>query len=86
MNSGNLKTYKYVKISKSNFFVITILSLQSICSESNKNKKIQTADYEQINKESFAKNKTGKYLNANQKYLAEFYIGFNISNVFSSSL
>ena len=26
MNSGDLKTYKYVKISKSNFFGITILS------------------------------------------------------------
>ena len=36
MNSGELKTYKYVKISKSNFFMITILSLHSICSESKK--------------------------------------------------
>ena len=27
MNSGGLKTYTYVKISKSNFFMITILSL-----------------------------------------------------------
>ena len=38
MNSGDLKTYKYVKISKSNFFTITMLSLRSICSESNKEK------------------------------------------------
>ena len=36
MNSGDLKTYKYVKISKSNFFTITMLSLHSICSESKK--------------------------------------------------
>ena len=36
MNSGDLKTYKCVKISKSNFFTITILSLHSICSESKK--------------------------------------------------
>ena len=36
INSGDLKTYKRVKISKSNFFTITILSLHSICSESNK--------------------------------------------------
>ena len=35
MNSGDLKTYKYFKISKLNFFSITILSLHSICSESN---------------------------------------------------
>ena len=34
MNSGDHKTYKYVKISKSNFFAITILSLHSICLES----------------------------------------------------
>ena len=34
MISGDLKTYKCVKISKSNFFTITILSLYSICSES----------------------------------------------------
>ena len=38
MNSGNLKTYKYVKVSKSNFFTITIFSY-SICSKS-KNEKI----------------------------------------------
>ena len=36
MNSGDQKTYKYVKISRSNFFMITILSLRSICSESKK--------------------------------------------------
>ena len=36
MNSRDLKMYKYVKISKSNFFMITILSLNSICSESKK--------------------------------------------------
>ena len=36
MNSGDLKTYKSIKISKSNFFTITILSLHSICSESKK--------------------------------------------------
>ena len=35
MNSGDLKTYKYEKISKSNFFTTSILSLHSICSESN---------------------------------------------------
>ena len=34
MNSGNLKTYKYVKITKSVFSTITILSLHSIYSES----------------------------------------------------
>ena len=38
MNSGDLKRYKYVKISKSNFFTITILSLHSIHSESKKGK------------------------------------------------
>ena len=38
MNSRDLKTSKYVKISKSNFFAITILSLHSICSESKKGK------------------------------------------------
>ena len=36
MNSGDLKTYKSVKISKLIFFTITILSLHSICSESKK--------------------------------------------------
>ena len=30
------KTYKYVKILKSNFFMITIFSLHIICSESKK--------------------------------------------------
>ena len=40
MNSGDLKMYKYVKISKLNFFMFTILSLHSICLESeNKNDK-----------------------------------------------
>ena len=34
MNSGDLKTYKCVKISKSNFFTIAMLSLHSMCSES----------------------------------------------------
>ena len=34
MISGDLKTYKNIQISKSNFFTITILSLNSICSES----------------------------------------------------
>ena len=33
MNSGDLKTYKYVKISKPNSFTITMLSLHSICLE-----------------------------------------------------
>ena len=36
MNSGDLKTYKCVKIWKSNVLTITILSLHSICSESKK--------------------------------------------------
>ena len=36
MNSGGLKTYKCVKISKSKFFTITIISLHSICKESKK--------------------------------------------------
>ena len=36
MNSGDLNTYKHVKISKSNIFTITMLSLHSICSESKK--------------------------------------------------
>ena len=36
MHAGDLKTYQYVKISKSNIFTITILSLHRICSESNK--------------------------------------------------
>ena len=39
MNSGDLKTYEYVKISKSNFFTITILPLHTICSESKKEAK-----------------------------------------------
>ena len=38
MNSGDLKMHKYVKISKSNFFTITIFSLHSIFLESNKEK------------------------------------------------
>ena len=37
MNSGDFKMHKYIKISKSIFFTITILSLHSICSESNNN-------------------------------------------------
>ena len=36
MNSGDLKMYKCVKTAKSNFFKNAILSLHSICSESNK--------------------------------------------------
>ena len=36
MNLGDLITYKYVIISKSKFFMITIFSLLSICSESQK--------------------------------------------------
>ena len=36
MNSGDLKTYKYVKISKLNFFTITMLSLHIMRSESKK--------------------------------------------------
>ena len=41
MNSGDLKTHKCIKISKSMFFIITILSLRGIClkSESKTNKK-----------------------------------------------
>ena len=35
MNSEDLKTYKYIRISKSNFFVDTTISLPSICSERN---------------------------------------------------
>ena len=34
MNSGDLKRYKHIKISKSNFFTITIRSLNCICSKS----------------------------------------------------
>ena len=34
VNSGGMKTFKYVKISMLNFFTITILSLHSIFSES----------------------------------------------------
>ena len=36
MNSRDLKKYKYVKISKSNFLIVRILSLYTACSE-NKN-------------------------------------------------
>ena len=36
MHSGDLKTYKCVKISKSDFFTIRILSSDSTCSESKK--------------------------------------------------
>ena len=36
MDSGDRKTYKYVKLSKSNFFTITVLSSHSICSECKK--------------------------------------------------
>ena len=38
MNSENLKRYKYVKISRSNFFTTTIHSLHSVWSESKKKK------------------------------------------------
>ena len=38
MDSGDPKTYKCVKISKSNFFTSTILSLHSLCSEYKKQK------------------------------------------------
>ena len=41
MNSGDLKTYKYVKILELNFFTITILSLHLMRSESQKIKKNQ---------------------------------------------
>ena len=36
MNFRDFKTYKYITISKSNFFMIIILSFHSICSESKK--------------------------------------------------
>ena len=45
MNSGNLKTCKYVKIFKSNFFTNTILFLRSILLESK-----NTHHYKVINK------------------------------------
>ena len=41
MNSIDLKTYKFVKISKSNFFTITVLSIHNLCSES-KNKYLKS--------------------------------------------
>ena len=41
-------------------------------------KKIQIAHYERSYKESYAKNKIGKFLNANEKFLAEFYIGLTL--------
>ena len=41
MNSGDLKTYKYVKISKSNFFTITILFPHNVCSETKNAFKIE---------------------------------------------
>ena len=42
MNSGDRKTYKCVKISKSHFFMITIFPLHDLCSESKKeNDKIE---------------------------------------------
>ena len=36
--------------------------------------KVQTVDYEQSHYKSYAKNKVGKYLNANVKYFAEFLL------------
>ena len=36
MNSGHHKLFKYVKTSKSRFFMITMLSLHSICYKSTK--------------------------------------------------
>ena len=39
MNSRDLKTYKHDKISKSNFFTITIFSLHSIGLENKNNNK-----------------------------------------------
>ena len=38
MNSGDLEPYKNIKISKSDFFLITILSLHTICPENEKEK------------------------------------------------
>ena len=35
MNSEEFKTYKYIKVSKSNFFLITIFNVHSIYSECN---------------------------------------------------
>ena len=47
-----------------------------------KNKKIQTVDYEQIYKESYAKNKIRKSSRANDKSFAEFYIGLTLTMYF----
>ena len=46
------------------------------------NKKVQAPHYGQRYYESFIKNKIEKYLHANQKYLAEFYIGLTLAMYF----
>ena len=52
MNSGDIKMYKYVKISKSNFFTITILSIHSTCSESKIKMKMNFKEYSNKIKEN----------------------------------
>ena len=41
-------------------------------------KRVQTANYEKTYKKPYIKNKIEKSLNANEKSLAEFYIGFSL--------
>ena len=46
------------------------------------NKKVQEGDFEQSYRESYSKNKIGKSLNANEKSLVEFYLGFTLAVYF----
>ena len=55
------------------------MSRKQITTES---KKVQTADNEQSYQESYAKDKIEKYLNANEKSFAEFYIGLILAIYF----
>ena len=45
-------------------------------------KKVQTAHYEQSYHESYAKNEIKKYLNANDKFLAKFYVVLTLAIYF----
>ena len=74
MNSGDLKTYKCVKISKSNFFTITILFLHSICSESKKEERKKKSRFYLMWRDSQHK----KLLYVHNIIKITFYLRWNI--------
>ena len=90
MNSGDLKTYKCVQISKSNFFTITILSLHSICSESKKVDETRKKIMKWLSSETLwiKKNQNWIFLNYEYKnifFLFEFWQVYLVFYLFAAS-